>query len=52
MRSDEVLDQLDRLLSEAKPVPLTDQVRVKKDEVRSLLQELREAVAAERGWKG
>lgn len=45
---DEVLERLEALFANAKPVPLTDQVRVDLREVQMLLQELREQVAAER----
>ena len=50
MRSevDEALERLETLFANARPVPLTDQVRVDLREVRMLLQELREQIAAER----
>jgi hypothetical protein len=44
-RSQEILDELEQLLSRAKPVPLTDQVRVEGERARELLQQLREALA-------
>jgi len=45
---DEVLERLETLFANARPVPLTDQVRVDLREVQMLLQELREQIAAER----
>ena len=50
MRSevDEVLERIEALFANARPVPLTDQVRVDLREVQVLLQELREQLAAER----
>lgn len=50
MRSevDEALERLEALFGNARPVPLTDQVRVDLREVQMLLQELREQIAAER----
>ncbi len=50
MRSevDEVLERLEALFANARPIPLTDQVRVDLREVQMLLQELREQLAAER----
>ena len=45
---DAVLERLEALFANAKPVPLTDQVRVDLREVQMLLQELREQIAAER----
>jgi hypothetical protein len=50
MRSevDEALARLEALVANARPVPLTDQVRVDLREVQMLLQELREQIAAER----
>jgi hypothetical protein len=48
MRSDDLLLELDQLIANAKPIPLTDQVRVKPEQIRELLQELRDALAAER----
>ena len=49
MRSevDEVLERLEALFANARPVPLTDQVRVDLREVQMLLQELREQSAAD-----
>jgi len=43
----ELVDKLDALIAKARPVPLTDQVRVDADEVRSLVEALRAAVEAE-----
>ena len=50
MRSEvgEVLERLEALFANARPVPLTGQVRVDLREVQMLLQELREQLAAER----
>ena len=48
MRSDELLSELDQLILNAKPIPLTDQVRIDPDRFRALVQELRDALAAER----
>ena len=45
---DEVLERLEALFANAKPVPLTDQVRVDLRKVQLLLHELREQIAAER----
>ncbi len=48
MQSDDVILKLEELLRHAKPVPLTDQVRLNPADVRELLAELREALEAER----
>jgi hypothetical protein len=48
MRSEEILAELERAVENARPVPLTNQVRLDGNEVRKLLAELREALAAER----
>ena len=40
-----VLERLEALFANARPVPLTDQVRVDLREVQMLLQELRERLA-------
>jgi hypothetical protein len=48
MRSDDIVAELERVLANARPVPLTNQVRVEPDVIRKLLEELREALAAER----
>ena len=45
---DEVLARLEELFADAKPVPLTDQVRVDLRKVQLLIHELREQLAAER----
>ena len=42
----ELVDRLDDLVHEAKPVPLTDQVRLDKDEVYAILDRIREVVPA------
>ncbi len=44
-RAEEILNEIEKELAKAKPVPLTDQVRVRSDRLRELLQELREALA-------
>ena len=44
----EILEELEAVLSDAKPVPLTDQVRVERDRVNELLAELRESLDAGR----
>jgi hypothetical protein len=48
MRSEEILAEIERAVDNARPVPLTNQVRLDGDEFRKLLAELREALAAER----
>jgi hypothetical protein len=45
---DEVLERLEALFANAKPVPLTDQVRIDKRKLQMLIHELREQLAAER----
>lgn len=47
-RTNEAVDALERFIVEAKPVPLTDQVRFDKREFWRLLEDLREALAYER----
>jgi hypothetical protein len=42
-RADEILDELDRVIRNAKPVPLTDQVRVDARTLQKLINELRQA---------
>lgn len=49
MRSDDIVAELERALENALPVPLTNQVRIDRDAFQKLLEELREALAAERG---
>lgn len=46
--TDRLLDELDTLLREARPIPLTDQVRIDKRRAQLLVYELREHLAAER----
>ena len=41
-----LIDKLDDLVHNAKPVPLTDQVRVDKEEIYDLLDQMRATVAA------
>jgi hypothetical protein len=48
MRSDDLLAELERALENARPIPLTDQVRIDREDFRKLLDELRQALAAER----
>jgi hypothetical protein len=47
-RTDEAVDAIERFVLNAKPVPLTDQVRFDKRELWRLVAELREALALER----
>ena len=47
-RTDEAVDAIERFVLNAKPVPLTDQVRFDKRELWQLVAELRETLAAER----
>jgi hypothetical protein len=46
--ADEILAELEKFIAGAKPVPLTDQVRVEKDRVDALLAELRQSLDAGR----
>ncbi len=48
-QTDEAVEALERFVLNAKPVPLTDQVRFDKREFWKLLEDLREALARERG---
>ncbi|MGI8726664.1 MAG: hypothetical protein ACR2K6_03170 [Solirubrobacterales bacterium] len=48
MSTDQILEELERELDNARPIPLTDQVRLDGDRLRKLLQQLREALASER----
>jgi hypothetical protein len=48
VEADDVIFRLEELLRHAKPVPLTDQIRLDPDDVRELIDELRTALAAER----
>jgi hypothetical protein len=43
----ELIDRLDDLVHDAKPVPLTDQVRVNKGEIYDFLDQMRAALPAE-----
>jgi hypothetical protein len=43
----ELIDRLDDTVQNAKPVPLTDQVRVNKDEIYDLLDQMRATLPAE-----
>jgi hypothetical protein len=47
-QTDASVDRIEALLGNAKPVPLTDQVRLDLREAQRLLAELRDALAAER----
>ena len=46
------VDELSALVDHARPVPLTDQVRVEREELRTALERIRDAVAAELGPVG
>ena len=48
MSADDVIQEIEQVLAHARPVPLTDQIRLNPDRLRDLLAELREALAAER----
>ena len=48
MRTDDVIAEIEQLLTNAKPVPLTDQIRLNPGELRKLLEELKTALAEER----
>ncbi len=47
-KTDEAVQAVEQFVLNAKPVPLTDQVRFDKRELWRLLEELREALAHER----
>lgn len=47
--TDEAVEALERFVRAAKPVPLTDQVRFDRRELERLLEDLRGALADERG---
>lgn len=47
--TDEAVEALWQFVQHAKPVPLTDQVRFDRREFERLLEDLREALAHERG---
>jgi hypothetical protein len=44
----EILKELESVMAKARPVPLTDQVRVESDRVNTLLSELRQSLDAGR----
>ena len=48
VQADDVVFRMEELLRHAKPVPLTDQVRLNPDDLRKLIDELREALATQR----
>lgn len=48
--TDAAIAKVEALLSHAKPVPLTDQVRFDLKEAQGLIVELREALERERRW--
>jgi hypothetical protein len=48
-RTDEAVEALWQFVQHARPVPLTDQVRFDRREFERLLEDLREALAYERG---
>ena len=54
METLELIDKLDGILRSARPVPLTDQVRVDKEEIREVLERMRVAYADDmrRGGQG
>ena len=43
-RPEEILDELDRVIQNAKPVPLTDQVRVDPRTLEKLVEQLRQTL--------
>jgi hypothetical protein len=45
MRAEEIVDELERAIENARPIPLTNQVRIDPDAFRQLLEELRQALA-------
>jgi hypothetical protein len=47
-RADDLIEEIEQVLADAKPVPLTDQVRLDADRLRDLLARLREALTEER----
>jgi len=46
--TDAAVERVESLVRNARPVPLTDQVRLSLKEAKQLIAELREALAAER----
>ena len=46
--SQDIVADIEKLLSKARPVPLTNQVRLERDELEKLLAELRESLAVGR----
>ena len=46
--TDAAMERIEAMLSQARPVPLTNQVRLELKEARRLFDELREALAVER----
>ena len=50
--TDELSEKLETMLREAKPVPLTDQVRIDKRRAQLLISDLRAHLAAERRRRG
>lgn len=46
--SQDIVADIENLLSKARPVPLTNQVRLERDKMEKLLQELRESLAVGR----
>lgn len=47
-RTDQAIEAIDRFVLNAKPVPLTDQVRFDKRDLRLLVNDLEEALGVER----
>jgi hypothetical protein len=46
--TDTVLERIEEMLANAKPIPLTDQARIEMRQAQLLLSELRDHLAAER----
>jgi hypothetical protein len=46
--ADEAIEGLERFFRDARPVPLTDQIRVNLKEAQALLDQIRVALASER----
>ena len=47
-RPEEIVDELERLIQNARPVPLTSQVRLESKQALKLIAELREALGYQR----
>jgi hypothetical protein len=46
--TDAAIERLEELLSRARPIPLTDQVRIDPEDAQLLVSDLRDRLAAER----